>query len=161
MLAMARRFEGGMTLADDIVQEASLVAMSLVDKAASVSAPPQVACGHHEERWVARVEEAECQGASRQSTAEGSSGWFGEDPTATWQEAMALSGLKCRVMEAIVELPPKQRNVVLDMLNGMEDDEIAAMEGVAESTVRVRRHRAVRKMRQALAVETNVLPSAP
>ena len=53
-----------------------------------------------------------------------------------------------RVLEAAHELSEPLREVVVAMLDDMSDEEIATRCGVAVSTVRVRRHRAIRAVQQ-------------
>lgn len=159
MLSMARKFEGRANRADDVVQEASLVAMSMLDKAASVSSPRKwlVAITRYVglRVWRKRKRRARHDLALLTDRPD----WVGEDGLASWREAESLGELKDLVFPVAARLPRGQRNVIMAMFDAMDDDEIAAMEGVAESTVRVRRHRAVQKLRQLLATKTNVSPS--
>ncbi len=159
MLSMARKFQGRATRADDIVQEASLAAMSLLDKAASVSSPRKwlIAITRYVGLRVWRKRKGRARHDRTLLTDRPE--WVGDDALASWREAESLGELRDRVLEVAARLPRGQRNVIMAMFDAMDDDEIAAVEGVAESTVRVRRCRAIQGLRQLLAVETDVPPS--
>ena len=97
MLSVARRFAGRATSAEDIVQEASMVAMSLLAKAPSVSSP---------RKWLSAITRnvglhvwRKRKGTARHHNAflmDRPDDWFGEDPVANWHEAESLGARESR-----------------------------------------------------------------
>ncbi len=156
MLEVASRFEGKAIRAEDIVQEAASVAVSLSDKAVNVASP---------RKWLASVtrnvglrvwRKRKRRAEHDETLLTDRPDWLGEDAMTSWLQAALLGELRNRLVEAIRCLPAAQGRVVLGMLDGLEDDEIAKMEGIKQTTVRVRRHRAVLRLREMLVAETSV-----
>ena len=161
MVRAATPFAGGGTAADDIVQLASLEALSRVEDLTTIGVPAA---------WLAGV--ARNVGLrvyrKRKRRARLRKEWSrNEDETlADAHRRIVLSwsvdGIDSRrelVLEAAHELSEPLREVVVAMLDDMSDEEIATRCGVAVSTVRVRRHRAIRAVQQVFSGGGRITPS--
>ena len=150
MVRAAAPFAGGGTGADDIVQLASLEALSRLDDLTTIEVPAA---------WLAGV--ARNVGLrvyrKRNRRARLRRIWSrNEDETlADTHRRIVLSwstggndSRRERVLEAAQQLTGPQREVVAAMLDDMTDEEIATHYEVSVSTVRVRRHRAIRAVQQ-------------
>lgn len=153
MLAVARRFEGRVNRADDIVQQASLEALSAAHKL------PVVICA---EAWLLgitrnvglrvvakRKRRARLDEALLAACPDWACG--GRDDDLKQTDSLAES--RDRLLGATCCLPPSLRMVVYGMLDDMEDDLLAERAAIAKATVRVRRHRAIHRLRAHLRAQ--------
>lgn len=72
-----------------------------------------------------------------------------EATEAAWEDSEAFkSEIYRRLMEAINELPPRQREIFLHYMQGKKNREIAQMMNISEETIRVQRKRALKTLRK-------------
>lgn len=72
-----------------------------------------------------------------------------EATEAAWEDSEAFkSEIYRRLMEAINELPPRQREIFLHYMQGKKNTEIAQMMNISEETIRVQRKRALKTLRK-------------
>ena len=155
MLAVARRYEGGATRADDIVQEAAVKALGLTDRVPAVE---------HPRRWLRTITRHAGLRAATKRRRRAELLMHGlEDPTVEldreehgWKNRESHASLSERfglVMDAVRSLRPAQREVVWLRLDGKEDSEIARVLKIKKATVRVRWHRAIKMLKTKLLVD--------
>lgn len=147
MLAVARRFEGRVTRADDIVQQASLEALSAAHKLPFVKRVDAWLLGITRNVGLRVVAKRKRRARLDEALLAACPDWAcgGRDDDLKQTDSLAES--RDRVLGAACCLPPSLRMVVYGMLDDMEDDLLAEREAIAKATVRVRRHRAIHRLR--------------
>ena len=150
MLSYARRYAGTVSRAEDIVQEALTIAWSRRDKAATVDSLERWLLGITKNVGLRTVTKRKRRAGHNNTLRADPPYWLRDDVLEEWLSGNGGQDSWDRVLEALDQLPPAQRRVLLDMLDGTEDSEIAENEAIAVATVRVRRYRAISSLRQAL-----------
>lgn len=144
MLRIARQFHRRAVTAEDIVQEAFLVACANAQRLREVDSAGA---------WLAGVTRKLALQASRKRKRRDALlqlHWH-RNPAAWDLESLERGWRVEEVLRAAEALPRGQRKTLHYMLvHGMTDKEIAAALGVAEATVRGYRFRAIRRLKQLL-----------
>lgn len=150
MVSAAIPFAGGGTAADDIVQLASLEALSRVEDLTTIGAPAAWLAGVARNVGLRVYRKRNRRARLRKKWARNE-----DERLADAHRRIVLSwsvdgidSRRERVLEAAQELSEPLREVVVAMLDDMSDEEIATHCEVSVSTVRVRRHRAIRAVQQ-------------
>ena len=150
MLSYARRYAGTVSRAEDIVQEALKIAWSRRDKAATVDSLERWLLGITKNVGLRTVTKRKRRAGHNNTLRTDPPDWLRDDVLEEWLSGKAGQDSWDCVLEALDQLPPAQRRVLLQVLDGTEDSEIAENEAIAVATVRVRRYRAISLLRQAL-----------
>ena len=150
MVRAATPFAGGGTGADDIVQMASLEALSRIGDLTEIRAPLAWLAGvtRNVGLRVYRKRNRRARLCTEWSRNEDESPADARRRIVFSWSANGNDSQRERVIEAAQQLTGPLRDVVMAMLDDMSDEEIATHCDVSVSTVRVRRHRAIRAVQQ-------------
>lgn len=144
MLRVARRYAGRALTAEDIVQNALVVACRHPQRLKEASSA---------RAWLAGVTRNLARQASRKRKRREKllRRHYPRDTSTKDFDSLFVNWQVEKILRAIETLPPGQRKTLRYMLlDGMADDEIAASLDVAEATVRSYRFKAIRKLRRIL-----------
>lgn len=156
MQVAARPFADGLHSTQDIVQEAAVVALARHCEAATVARP---------RAWLRRMtrhiglqivrkrsRRAELRDARWRQDPELFK-LFGDNDVEVWPRGSSLVESRELVLDVARQLPKALRELVeLTLIDGLTDEEIAEQCGIAVTTVRGRRLRAVRALREAFSL---------
>ena len=145
MLSVARPFANSVTTAEDIVQEASTVAVAQAHVIASSAESPK--------SWLAVVTKNVGRRvvAKRKRRKTLLEEWQAELPSGIVLDERMDDVWLDAVWEAARDLPPALQDVIRCMLEGKVDHEIRDRLDISKSALWVRRHRAITALREMLA----------
>lgn len=142
VLALARRFLGNDTLAEDVAQDAFL---RVWRSAATYTPTAQFAT------WLYRIVANLCWDLRRRARLRLQEDFAGRGPPVTDASPLEHSETIARVQAAVLELPDRQRlALLLHRYEGLSQREIAAITGWSVSAVESCLVRAYEKLRQTL-----------